>query len=710
MGDLSKLRNLGVVAHIDAGKTTVSERILFYSGVERRMGEVHEGSATMDWMDEERRRGITIQSAATVVPWRDHRINLIDTPGHVDFTVEVERCMRVLDGAVLVVNGVAGVQAQTETVWRQMQAHHVRALVFVNQLDRPGADYLACVSDLAQRLGAPVVPIAYPVGTGREMRTVVNLLTREALHFDEGTQGRKPRRGPVPSAVEDEVEVLRSELLDILAEEDEHIMGAVLEGREPDLERLLAAVASRTKAGTLVPVLCGAALRNVGVQPLLDAVIDFLPGPAEVPPVKGHAPVEDRTLVCPPEPEAPVCALAFKLQADPSEDLLFARVYAGTIRPGQKLLNPRLGKTERVARVLRLHADMRQALDLAGPGEIVALTGCKFTVTGDTLCGPERPVLLESLHFPEPVLTLTIEPESTAERDKLRVALERLAFEDPSLRVREDEETGQWLVQGMGELHLEIKEHRLREEFGLAVRVGKPRVAYREAPLVPAEGEARVDRHLGDKKVAGFIHLRIRPRSAEETLAGDQAPGTGDQEGGQAPVLPVRGATVGFAEACALPAAIRSALKESVAIELQSGPRFGFPLVGVDVEVLEGEASPDRWGEMAAVQAASIALGKALGGADVHVLEPEMTFEIAAPAGFMSGILGELNARGADVTRVEAEGEIRSVQGRVALARMFGYASILRSLSQGRASFSLAPAGYRALSESELKERGLVWS
>ena len=689
MGRLAHIRNLGIVAHIDAGKTTVSERILFYSGVERRMGEVHEGSATMDWMEEERRRGITIVSAATVVPWRDHHVNLIDTPGHVDFTIEVERCMRVLDGAVLVINGVSGVQAQTETVWRQMQRHDVRAVAFVNQLDRPGADFLQCVADLRQRLGAPVAPVAYPVGEGRELRTVVDLLTREALVFDPEDQGREPRREVVPADVADEVEVLRSELLDVLAEEDEELLGDVLEGREPELARVRAALRARTAAGTLVPVLCGAALRNVGVQPLLDAIVDYLPAPDEVPPAAGVDPKSGEAVVCPPDPEAPVCAYAFKLQADPSEDLLFARIYSGTITPGKKLLNPRSGRMERIARVLRLHADVRQPVEAAGPGEIVALTGAKLSVTGDTLCEHERIVALERLDPPETVLTLTIEPDSTAERPKLRQALERLAFEDPSFRVREDEETGQWLVEGMGELHLEIKANRLREEFGVAVRVGQPRVAYRESPGRVARGSATVDRTLGDKRVFGSVELEVRPVGEAADPASERVSWDSD---------------------CPIPAELRDALGESLALELQMGPRFGFPLVGAAVHVTGGAAPPERVGDLGYVQAASQALRNALAEADVRILEPEMAFEVSAPADFMSGILGELNARGADVADVTAEGELRSVRGTVALARMFGYASILRSLSQGRASFSLSPAGFRPVAEAELAERGLVWT
>ncbi|MFT5291878.1 MAG: elongation factor G [Planctomycetota bacterium] len=703
MGQLAHLRNIGIIAHIDAGKTTVSERILFYSGVERRMGEVHEGSATMDWMDEERRRGITIQSAATVVPWREYQINLIDTPGHVDFTVEVERSMRVLDGAVLVINGVAGVQAQTETVWRQLKNHGVRGLAFVNQLDRPGADFMACLDSLRERLAAHVVPIMYPVGEGRALRQVIDLVTREALVFDERKLGRAPQRVAVPADLADEVDVLRAELLDVLAEDDEELLGDVLEGREPSAASIRRVLRARTCAGTLIPVLCGSALRNVGIQPLLDAVVDYLPAPDEVPPVVGLDPASGDEITCSPDPDASPCALAFKLQADRVEDLLYARIYSGTMRPGQVLLNPRTGCLETVGRVLRLHADMRSPVEQAGPGEIVALTDCQATVTGDTLCGPDRPLVLEGLRIPQPVLTLTVEPDSMEDQEGLRAALGRLTFEDPSFQVREDPDTGQWLLQGMGELHLEIKEQRLRDEFGLAVRVGQPRVAFRETPTRNAPGSGVVDRAMGEGRLRGAINLEVlhRPGDKKDVLglpSKDSAtlPGVGEP------------AVVQWAEGCSVPAHLRAPVAEALVLALREGPRFGYPLVGLDLLVTGGNSGPEESEELGLVQAALVALREALQAAGVQMLEPEMTYEVAAPADFMGGILGELSSRGAHVADVQAEGQLRRVWGRIALARMFGYASSLRSLSQGRASFSLAPAGFRLLPEGEYGDRGLL--
>ena len=683
------MRNLGVVAHIDAGKTTVSERILFYSGVENRMGEVHEGTATMDYLEEERARGITITAAATTVPWREHAIHLIDTPGHVDFTVEVERCMRVLDGAVLVVNGVAGVQAQSETVWRQMQRHHVCAIAFVNQLDRPGADFLRCVNDLKKRLGIAAVPVQYPVLAGRTQRLVIDLLTGTAQEYSDADQGRSRLDVAVPQELADEVAVLRAELLEALAEEDEEVLAAVLEERAPDPALLRRALRARVLAGTLVPVLGGAALRNVGIQPLLDAVIDYLPSPLDAPPIEGVHAVDGTKLVRAPDPAGPPCALAFKLVADPNEDLLFVRVYSGVLRPGAKLYNPRVKRMERIARVLSMHADRRNPVTEARPGEIVALTGCKLTVTGDTLCEHEEPILLERPEFPEPVLTRVVEPQSNAERDKLRAALERLAFEDPTFTAREDQETGQWLIAGMGELHLEIKEHRLQQDFHLAVRVGQPRVAYREAVLSRSRGEGRVDRVLGGVRFFGAVTLELVSAEGEGASAA---------------------ARIEWLPSCPVPPVHRTAIQEALVLEAQVGPRFGFPLSGVHVQLVGGEHRPEIESEAGLVQAACAALRSALASAEVALLEPVMAFEVGAPAEFTSGIIGDLNAKKAEIRDLSAEGEWRRVEGTVPLFHVFGYATTLRSLSQGRASFALTPAGFRRVPEEELTARGLTWS
>ena len=692
---LDRLRNLGIVAHIDAGKTTVSERMLFYAGVERRMGEVHEGTAVMDWMEEERKRGITITAAATNLPWRDHRIQLIDTPGHVDFTVEVERCMRVLDGAVLVVNGVAGVQAQSETVWRQMRRHRVPYVAFVNQCDRAGADYFRCIEDLRQRLSVPAIALQYPLGSEKEFRGVVDVLSGEAWHFDAADQGREPRAIEVPAEVADEVAVLRAELVEALADHDEELLAQVLEEVEPELGDLKRVLRRCVLEHTLVPVLCGAALRNVGIQPLLDAVVDYLPSPLDVPPIEGTDPQTGESETRPPEADGPLASLAFKLAADVHEDLTFVRIYSGRIVAGKKIWNPRVRRMERIARVLRMHADSKESLTEAGPGDIVALTGCKLTGTGDTLCSRDGQLVLESLEFPEPVITKVVEPTSAADRDKLRAALDRLAFEDPSFRVREDEETGQWLIAGMGELHLEIKQHRLEQDFRLAVQVGQPRVAYREAALSRGEGVGRVERVLGGKTVFGALEVVLEAQAAGGVLA--------EEASADPPALD-------WDPDCRVPEEFRASVETSLLESAQSGPRFGFPLVGARLVVRGGESRPDTDSELGFNLAAAQALREAMQAAEIALLEPMMAFEIEAPDEFMSGIIADLNANKADITEVRQDGSTRSVQGTVPLVQMFGYSTTLRSLSQGRASFSLQPAGFRPVPEAELAARGLVWS
>ncbi len=688
--ELERMRNLGVVAHIDAGKTTVTERMLFFSGVEHRFGAVDEGTTVMDWMAEERERGITITAAATTLPWRDAVLNLIDTPGHVDFTVEVERCMRVLDGAVLVVDAVAGVQAQSETVWRQMRKFGVPAVAFVNKCDRAGADVLAAVESMRRRLEAPAVPVQLPLFRDGELRGVVDVIAVRALEFDpEGAA--PPTEVDVPAELADDVQILRAELVDRLAEEDEVLLSAVLEeGREPAPDELRRALRARVVAGTLVPVLCGSALRNVGVQPLMDAVVDYLPTPAEVPPIRGETP-DGEPVERPPVRSDPVCALAFKMYADAHGDLTFVRVYAGELVPGQELFNPRARKRERIARVLRMHADARTPLDAAGPGEIVALTGLKHTGTGDTLCDKRAHVLLEPAAFPEPVITMVVEPESTADRDKLRAALERLAHEDPTFHVREDEDTGQWLVAGMGELHLEVAQRRLRAEFHVGAQMGQPRVAYREALRSGGVGSAHVDRALGNREIFGAVEVELQPVA----------------DAGDAPGGPIEWTPEGEA---AIPERLRPVVEEALLEGLTSGPQFGFPLVGARVRVTGGESRPGKDAEMAFAQAAAAALRHALAGSRVVVLEPLMAFTIESPAEFSSGILADLNGRRAEVSGVEAQGDLRILVGTVPLAEMFGYSTAVRSLSQGRAGFSMLPSGFQEVPPGELEARGLVWS
>jgi len=682
--DLTRLRNFGIAAHIDAGKTTVSERMLFHSGVERRAGAVDEGTAVLDWMSEERERGITITSAATRLPWRDYELNLIDTPGHVDFTIEVERCMRVLDGGVLVLDAVVGVQAQSETVWRQMDRYQVPAIGFVNKCDRAGADFLAAVETIAGRLGARGVPIQLPVIEGGEIQCIVDLVEDRAWSFPVTDEGRELVEVPVPEAARDEREVLRSDLLDALADDDEEILELVLEEREPDPELLRASLRRAVLARRLLPVLCGAALRDVGVRPLLDAVVDYLPSPLDVPPAQGRRVKDDEPIELAPDPEGPPCALAFKLHTGPHGDLTFARLYSGTFTKGMTVYNPRTKKRERIARVLRIHADDKQSLDEAVAGDIVGFTGLKQTGTGDTLCSEGMPVVLEALEYPDPVIRRVIEPESGADRDKLRAALEWLAHEDPTFRVRE-EENGQWTVGGMGELHLEVVEHRLADEFKLALRVGQPRVAYRENVVSGGEGSSEVERAIAGKEAYARVRVELLPDPGRLRPAVDFVPGCVESE------------------------PVRVAIADALAQEAQVGPRFGFPLSGASIRVLETSTREGRESEAAYVQAAVAALRQAMPAEGIELEEPLMEFEIQTPAEYSSGIIADLNARRAELTDVEADGDLRAIQGSVPLMAMFGYSTAVRSLSQGRASFSMTPSGFRAVPEGELEARGLVW-
>jgi elongation factor G len=684
--DLARMRNIGIVAHIDAGKTTVSERILFDAGVEHRLGEVDEGTTVLDWMPEERERGITITAAATTLPWKGHSINLIDTPGHVDFTVEVERSMRVLDGAVLVLDAVMGVQAQSETVWRQMRRHNVACIGFVNKLDRPGADYMRSVLDMRRRLNAPAIPVQFPLFKGGVLDGIVDVLSGSTWSFDSVAARASLRSGDLPEDVTLETGVLRAELLDALAEEDDELMQALIDEREPALDLAKRALRRRVIAGTLVPVLCGCALKNLGIEALLDAVIDCLPSPLDVPPVFGFDPKTQERIERRPSADEPFCALAFKLQAQAHGDLTFVRVYSGRITPGTQVQNPRTQKPERVARILRMHAEAGAALESAGPGEIVALTGCKWTGTGDTLCDKAAPIVLERLEFPLPVIALVIEPSSAADRDKLHLALARLEREDPTFHVSEDADTGQWLISGMGELHLEVAQHRLLNEFHVKPNVGQPRVAYREAVVAPGRGRGKIDRLQGTKDVFGCVEIEVRPDPQHA------AP------------------HVEWSGPAAVPEAFRKAVTETLLLDAQSGPRFGFPILQTAIHVVGGESDPRRDAEMAFTQAANLALRAALDAAEVVLVEPLMSFEIQTPAEFSSGIIADLNARRAEVVNVQAEGPLRTIGGTVPLSQMFGYSTAVRSLSQGRASFSMLPAGFRRVPDEELAARGLVWS
>ncbi|MFT6363002.1 MAG: elongation factor G [Planctomycetota bacterium] len=694
-----RIRNIGIAAHIDAGKTTVSERFLFFTGVERRMGEVHEGTAVMDWMDEERTRGITITSAVTTVPWREHVINLIDTPGHVDFTVEVERSMRVLDGAILVIAGPSGVQAQSETVWKQMQRHQVPCLAFVNRMDLPGADVAQAVESMRRRLGANAVLLQVPMGEERDFDGVIDLVQMRGVRFTRETPG-KPLQDVPPSQWTElqqvEAEVLRAELVDAVANVDDELGDLVMKDEDPTPSQLGSAIRRATLSGLIVPTLVGAALRNVGVQPLLDAVVDYLPSPVDRGGVRGQSPSAseggqqqvDSEVFLLPEPTGALSALAFKMAADTNEDLCFCRIYSGTIETGDKLWNPRTQRTERVARILQMHAEHREAVERAGPGAIVALTGLKTTRTGDTLCHRDTPHILEGLTFPEAVIRKTVEPESGADRERLLEALKRLEFEDPTFHVMEDSETGQWVISGMGELHLEVLQHRLEREFKLSIHVGSPRVAYREAVLGSGTGSAVVDRPEGapgGKPAYGGVGLEVEAKEAGGPPIVEWGPNSG------------------------IPEVFMPAVTDSLLSSAKAGPRFGFPMEGVRIRVVSGQSKPGRDTDQGFAQAAAQALGRALEGVQVNLLEPVMEFTVRSPEQFAGGVLADMNSQGATIREVEAEGEERILRGQVPLLSMFGYSTTLRSLSQGRAHLSMELGGFQVVPEQELRARGLVW-
>ncbi len=689
--DLARLRNIGIAAHIDAGKTTVSERILFDAGVEHRFGEVDEGTTVLDWMPEERERGITITAAATRVPWRDHAINLIDTPGHVDFTIEVERSMRVLDGAILVVDAVMGVQAQSETVWRQMQRHNVPAIAFVNKLDRPGADYLATVANIGKRLHVRSIAVQFPIfeavgqGQGRTLKGIVDLLDQRTWRFEAKSRTARVLAEPLPEEIRDDIGILRADLLEALSEQDDVVLQALLDGRDVERDVLVAALRKRVLERTLLPALCGVALKNAGIQPLLDAVVDWLPSPLDMPPVTGIDPESEAALQRKVSVEEPFAALAFKLQVLPHGDLTFVRIYSGSIESGAQVWNPRTKKLERIARILRMHANHGEGLERASAGDIVAFTGLKQTATGDTLCERDAPIVLERLEFPEPVISLVIEPADSGDREKLTQALARLTHEDPSFDVKEDADTGQWLISGMGELHLEVLKHRLETEFRVKPATGKPRVAYREAVVRGGIGASRVERATGTKEIFGAVELEVLADPTTEKP------------------------TVEWLASCPVPNAFRRAVAEALLLDAHNGPRFGFTLVHARLRVTGGASDPRRDAEMGFVQAASQALRAALEPSEIALLEPWMRFEIQTPNEFASGILADLNSRKAEVLDMSSEGSLRTMTGTVALSKMFGYSTAIRSLSQGRAGFSMSPSGHRRVPEEELEARGLVW-
>lgn len=670
---VDKERNIGIMAHIDAGKTTTTERILFYTGVNHKLGETHDGESTMDWMEEEKERGITITSAATTCFWKDCRINIIDTPGHVDFTIEVERSLRVLDGAICVFDAVAGVEPQSETVWRQADNYHVPRICFVNKMDRMGANFYRCVEMIHDRLGATPVALQLPIGVEDKFEGAVDLITGEAIVYDKASKGQEYTVGPVPADMKEEYEKHRLAMLEAVAEEDEVLLDKYLNGEELTVDEIRSCIRKATINRNIVPVLCGAAFRNKGVQPLLDAVVYYLPSPADIPPVKGHIPgKEDQFVECHCVDEEPLCGMVFKLFSDPFiGHLSFFRIYSGYIESGITVMNASNGKRERIGRLLKMHANKREDIKWAGAGDIVALVGLKNASTGDTLCDEKRQVVLESLHIPEPVIEVAIEPKTKGDRDALSAALNKLAKEDPSFRVKGDEETGQTLIAGMGELHLEIIVDRLTREFNVNANVGKPQVAYRETITKPAKADTKHVKQSGGRGQYGHAVIEIEPN-----------PGKGYEF--------VNSITGGV-----IPKEYIPSIDKGIQDAMKSGVVAGFPAVDVKVNLVFGSYHEVDSSEQAFYVTGSMAIKEAMAKADPVLLEPIMDVEVVTPEEYLGDVMGDLNGRRGRVTNMEARaGGAHSVRCQVPLASMFGYATDLRSKTQGRASFTMQPDHY----------------
>jgi elongation factor G len=676
---LENVRNIGIMAHIDAGKTTTTERILYYTGRTHKMGEVHEGAAVMDWMAQEQERGITITSAATTAFWREFRINIIDTPGHVDFTVEVERSLRVLDGAIAVFDSVAGVEPQSETVWRQADRYKVPRIAFMNKMDRTGADFFASVQTMIDRLGARPVQVQLPIGAEEHFRGVVDLVEMKAITWSDDL-GTAMDVGEIPAELSEQANEYHHQLIDAVADHDDELMVTYLEDESAVTpEMLRRAIRAATLDITVTPVLLGSAFKNKGVQPLLDAVIDYLPSPLDVPPIHGLDPRTEHELSRRPALDEPFSALAFKVMSDPYVGrLTYARVYSGQVKAGDRVLNVTTGKSERIGRILQMHANSREEREDIGAGEIAAMVGLKNTSTGDTLAIETAPIRLESMDFPDPVIAVAIEPKTKSDQDKLGAGLQRLTDEDPTFRVRTDEETGQTLISGMGELHLEIIVDRLMREFNVDANVGRPQVAYRETISRPVEKiEGRFVRQTGGRGQFGHAVINMEPTE----------PGEGYEfldkiVGGKIPREYISSVDLGIQEA------------------MESGVLAGYPVVDVRVYLVDGSYHEVDSSEMAFKVAGSMAFKNAMQRAKPKLLEPKMAVEVVTPEEYLGDVMGDLNSRRGHIEHLEPRGNAQAIRARVPLATMFGYATDLRSTTQGRATFTMQFDRYEEVPQS----------
>ena len=664
---LERTRNIGIMAHIDAGKTTTTERILYYTGVSHRMGEVHDGAATMDWMEQERERGITITAAATTCFWREHRINIIDTPGHVDFTIEVERSLRVLDGAVAVFDSVQGVEPQSETVWRQADKYRVPRIAFMNKMDRIGADFYGGVQTIVDRLGANPVPIQLPIGREADYKGSIDLVTMKAYVYDDETLGAKYKVEYIPADLLDQAKEYREKMIDKVAEHDEQAMERYLNGESLSVDEIKRAIRAGTINMKLTPVICGSAFKNKGVQQLLDAVVDYLPSPLDIPPVVGVEPAGSKEVKRSASDDEPFAALAFKIMTDPfAGQLTFFRVYSGTLKTGTSVYNITKDTKERVGRLLKMHANKREDIEEVYAGDIAAAVGLKGATTGDTLCDEKKPVLLEVMKFPEPVIAMAIEPKTKQDQEKLGFSLQKLAQEDPSFRVHTDEETGQTIIAGMGELHLEIIVDRLLREFKVDANVGKPEVAYRETIRGTAEHEAKYIKQTGGRGQYGHVVLTVEPAE----------PGVGFE---------FMNKIVGGA----IPREYIPAIEKGVKERMEAGVLAGYPLRDVRVKLIDGSYHDVDSNEMAFKIAGSMALNEACRKANPVLLEPIMKVEVLVPQEFMGDVIGNLNGRRGKVHGIKVRAGAQAIEAAVPLSEMFGYATDLRSRTQGRATYSM---------------------
>ncbi len=671
MAAFSKKRNIGIMAHIDAGKTTTTERILYYTGVEHQMGEVHDGAATMDWMVEERERGITITSAATTCHWRDWEINIIDTPGHVDFTAEVERSLRVLDGAIAVFCGVAGVQAQSETVWRQADRYHIPRLSFVNKLDRVGADFHGAVDSIRTRLGATPLLLQIPLGLAADHRGQIDLVRMKAIVYESETLGAKYHFADIPDGLAAEAKHRREEMIELLAEHSDSVAEKYVHDHDVTEADLIAGIRKATLGAALTPVFCGSALRNCGIQPLLDGICHFLPSPVDLPPTEGIHPKTEQPVRRKPSQKEPLAALAFKVATDRFGELVYTRVYAGTLKAGRRIHNATKDRVERAAKMWRMHANDRLPIGEATVGDIVALVGLKFTGTGDTLCEREHPIILEQMRFPNPVISQAIEPKTSADRVRLSETLAQLQKEDPTFRRRTDEDTGQTIISGMGELHLEVLVHRMQREFSLGANVGVPRVAYRETFRQPVEAEGKYIHQTGGRGQYGHVKIRVEPFSS---LSG--------------PVV------VNEVKHGDIPAEYIPAIEEGIQSAASGGLLAGYPVINVKVTILGGSYHPEDSSDIAFAAAAGRAMVNAARDGQVALLEPIMRLEVIVPEAYLGDVLNDLNGRRANIVDMGIMGQLRTIEAKAPLAELFGYSTVVRSLSQGRATHTMEPLEY----------------